>query len=162
MNTSKKCSMDMHATANSAPVTPPKGPMGPPRKKCKGTKRICPLKPGLKCSVLSAKRVDKGIVNTIRDGRCYAEMCPGVKRLVHNNPWDGFGSKAGYSPDEFSLIAVKAKTAVTEGRDLEERIECLFGEEMRIVKSRGQAHGIFAWSRGRDAEQYDRSTEVLT
>ena len=69
----------------------------------------CPLKTGLRCPVLNAKRVNKGIVNIIRDGRCYAEMCDDVNRLVYNNPWDGFGSNAGYDPDEFSLISAKKR-----------------------------------------------------
>lgn len=81
---------------------PPRGPQMP-------SKKECPLKAGLRCSVLSAKRVTNGIVNTIRDGRCYEEMCHGVRNLVYNNPWDGFGSKAGYNPEEFSLRSTRMR-----------------------------------------------------
>jgi len=75
-------------------------------------KKDCPLKSGLKCSVLAAKKATKGIINIIRDGRCYAEMCPAVDRLAHNNPWDGFGRCSGYNPDEFSLKSIKRSVAL--------------------------------------------------
>ena len=70
-------------------------------------KNVCPLKEGFKCPIMKCKRPTKGVVKMIKDGRCYAEMCPSVNKLVYNNPWDGFGSKTEYNPNEFSTKSLR-------------------------------------------------------
>jgi len=69
----------------------------------------CVHKPGLKCPVLTANRTTKYLIDLIRDGRCFAEMCPKIDKLIYNNPWDGFGRSVGYDPESFSIKSLQRR-----------------------------------------------------
>lgn len=55
----------------------------------------CPLKPEFMCGASAA---------LIHESRCLS--CPNIGCEILNNPYDGFGSKVGYRPDDYDIIAV--------------------------------------------------------